>query len=340
MKARMELVFYLPYRLPRESASWGTEFLFAEINGLQVGIAALPPGAADRAPKSIDGLAIQTLSDEGAPIRDDAFQSQPILNHYSHFYEAVAAISIGDLSKDIPTDEERQKFINAGIAAASKFIQICKVLSRDDLLFFNVSPVTAPQFHLDAFPYSENWYADSSDQLLDAPDLNLTYSKSVGLRHGMNPVSWERISAAYRSGDQPRIDILLLLESRSAYMNADDRKAVLFAAMASEISAFVLAERKLLDRKFRQQLHSMDLPVWEKLFDAFPKAMGLPSLKDQDPTLFTELSLLFRVRNKIAHEGLCYVERDSSKQPILLTRSRIWNLVSAAEKAIDWTTSL
>lgn len=339
MTAKLELTFYLPYRLPRESKSWGTDILFTEINGLQSGIMALPRGAADQPPKNPDGLTIQTLSSDGTPIHDDMSQSQPMLNQYTRFYDAVVAVIIGELDGDSPNTKEREKFLNAGIAAASRFIHFCKVLSRDDLIFFNTPPVGS-NLHIEGFPYSENWFDADSNQLLGPPTLNSSYSQSVGVRHGMNPIPWNLLKAAYQSSEPPRIDILLLLESRSAFMNADDRKAVLFAAMAAEISAFVLIEQKLADKSLRKQLYTMDLEVWEKLFDALPKVMGLPSLKKENSTLFTQLSRLFRARNKIAHEGLCYIDRNDLQQPILLTRSQIWDLISVAEKVIDWVISL
>jgi len=314
--------------------------VFADAGDLKAGILVLPPGAAEQAPKTIDDFTVQSVLADGTPVENSALLSQPMGQRYFRFYEAVAAIVRGDLSGVSPNDREREKFLNVGISAASRFIQFCKVFSKDELVFFNVPPVSAPNFHLDGFPYSENWFDASSNQKLEVPNLNSTYSQWIGLRHGMTPVPWQRVSAAYQSQNQPPIDVLLLLESCSAYVNADDRKAVLFAAMAAEISALVLVEHKLPDKKLRQQLDTMDLPVWEKLFDAFPKVMGLASLKNSDPVLFGELSRLFRARNKIAHEGLCYIDKDDSQQPKLLTRSQVWELINAAEKAIDWTRTL
>jgi hypothetical protein len=329
LNVRLELTFFLPCLLPKDK-SWRNEPIFFETESLRVGILVLPESRAANAPKPVEGFSVQNVDDPGVGI------FQITTNPFRHFYEALSVAVFGQIAGQLPDEGERARFINAGITTASKFINLCKVLVRDEQISFPVPKVSPQSPHLDGLPYCETWFDNATGMKLADENLDHCYSQYIYGKYSPLSVKWDDLLDACKSKPDAPIDILMLLEAKSAFIAGDDRKSILFAAMAVEISSSLLLRRRLTDQRLLKQLETMDIAVWERYLDAMLKIAGLPSLKDSDSDLFSKAGIVFRVRNKIAHEGIAYLEKDSAGQPKHLSRRDVWPLILTAERVIDW----
>jgi hypothetical protein len=125
----------------------------------------------------------------------------------------------------------------------------------------------------------------------------------------------------------------LLLDAEVAMARWDDRKSVLFAAVAVEVAVRVFLSGKNASEEVTR---ARKTGFVEKYFDLLPRSNGLPSLKDAAPNIYMQVQSLFKVRNNIAHEGICYEHMDSNGRPDRLSRSETAQLIDAARKAVAW----
>jgi Apea-like HEPN len=93
---------------------------------------------------------------------------------------------------------------------------------------------------------------------------------------------------------------MVLLDAVLAFLDRDDRRALLYAAMAVEI----LAEKKIdeagiANRRGRPGESTIEKRLHRQAREAFGR-----SLKVENPTLYQQAEKLYHTRNKIVHEGV------------------------------------
>ena len=338
MKVRFELKLFLPYLLPRDSKTWGREAFEYERDKFKIGILVLPLDEAKAAPKPPEGFVVKR-TDSAEDIPTFQITKAP----HTHFYEVLLVVVTGNITErtQIYDNNVRAKFMNTAICETRPFLDFCRALARDTEIFFDTPPVKPDYLTFDGFPHQEGWFDPKTGAPLGDARVNFSTSEFVQGRSGVESAPWHKIRAAVRSGDSPPLHILTLLDTRKALARNDDRQAVLLAAIAVEVGIKSFLQTSRIDQQLLKDLeNSFEKEFWKKYFDVLPKLAGVPSLKDANAQLFENVARLFRVRNKIAHEGVAYLMKNQEGKPAILTRQQIAELVENAEKTIDWITSL
>ena len=114
-------------------------------------------------------------------------------------------------------------------------------------------------------------------------------------------ITWAQVQqadAAMLRGEPP-LAAGVLLDAVLASMDHDDRRTILYAAMAVEI----LATTKL-------QVTRTPRGAVAYLFDHQPLKVLGRSLRQEDPSLYAQIGRLYRTRNHIAHGGMAPVRPD------------------------------
>ncbi|MCJ7504323.1 MAG: hypothetical protein MUP80_14875 [Acidobacteriia bacterium] len=334
MKVRFEVKLFLPFLLPRDSKRWGSEPIEYGVGDLKIGIVVLPQEKAAEAPKPPRNLVLTHSEDTG-----EFPKSQITSTPHMSFYDVLLVAVTGDLHDvaDIYKLEVRSRYINTAIKSARRFFHYCRALAKDTEIFFDTPEVKPDNLSIDTFPHCEGWYDSQSGAPIGDNTVNKSYSEFVGARHGLSPVPWHRIRSAVRSEAEPPLHVLLILDARKALARYQDRVAVVLCAVAVEVAAKTYLQGSKLDKDILERLEKgLEQDFCNKYFDLLLRLAGAPSLKEEDATGFRALERLFRVRNKVAHEGIPYFEKDGHGTPVPLDHFEVSDLVATAEKAVDW----
>jgi hypothetical protein len=220
-------------------------------------------------------------------------------------------------------------------------LNFCRALARDRLIYFTGPDITREHPRFGGFPHCEGWFDPATGASVGPASINFCTGEDVGGRSGINPVPWERVQSATKSPSEPRRDVLAALDSQIAFSDYDHHKAVLLAAIAVEVAIKGFLQRTGMDGELLRKLEgSVELSFWEKYFDLIMRLASQPSLKEANPELYKQVEILFRVRNKIAHEGICYIDKDGKGAPIRLKFHQVSELVATGTNVIDWLDSL
>lgn len=130
-----------------------------------------------------------------------------------------------------------------------------------------------------------------------APNSN-RYIQNHLLQSAVTKHHIERADANILKGYLPLYQTVLL-DAVLAFWDRDDRRAILYAAMAIEI----LVERKLKEANKPRGKGPRKESTIEKLLHRQAKKIHGKSLKDENPELYHLAEKLYRTRNKIVHEG-------------------------------------
>lgn len=338
MKVRFELKVYLPFLLPRDSDRWGREAFEYPWKDLLIGIVVLPPEKAKEAPKPVEDFSAAHSEDTG-----ETQTWQITTTPHKYFYEVLLIAVTGEIQdrSEIYKPEVRVKYLNAAIRAARRFLDFCRGLARDAEIFFHTPEVSPDRLTFEGFPHCEGWYDPATGQAIGNQTINFCESEWIHGRYGCKAVPWHEIRSAVSSQDEPPLYILMLLDSHTALARYDDLKAVLFAAVAVEVAIKTYLQQTTLGKNILKRLeNTISESFPNKYFDLLLRLVGASSLREVDPELFKDLDKMFRARNRIAHEGICYLERDASGNPVPLTRLELVQLLDTAEKTIDWIQKL
>lgn len=125
------------------------------------------------------------------------------------------------------------------------------------------------------------------------------YIQNYRLQIALTKAYVEQADSNIVSGHFP-IHRMVLLDAILAFLDRDDRRAVLYAAMAVEI----LSEKKIDEAGIPNgRGRSGESTIEKRLHRQALQAFGR-SLKDENPTLYQQAEKLYRTRNKIVHEGV------------------------------------
>jgi hypothetical protein len=338
MDVFFQLTLYLPFLLPRDSKDWGAQPVDYTDGEFQIRIVVLPQEAAKDAPKGVDDMVATPAS---APPDITMFQITSIPHRY--FYEAMVVAVRGTVAnKDaLFTPLARVRFFNAAIEATRRFLNFCRAIARDTEIYFSGPDLTLENPTFGGFPHCEGWFDPETGASVGNDKTNICMGEFVVGRSGIKPVPWDRLQSEVRSPSQPRIDVLASLDAQVALVGYDHHKAVLLSAIAIEVAIKSFLRRSGMDDELLKKLEdSVELSFWEKYFDLLLRLAAQPSLKEKIPTLYKRVEILFRVRNKIAHEGICYLEKDGKGVPVRLKHREVSDLVATANHVIDWVDSL
>jgi hypothetical protein len=325
------------FLLPRDSKHCGNEPIEYPDGDLRIEIFVLPQEKAKEALQAPEGMVLTK------PDGPDFATWQITTTPHKHFYDVIAVLVIGSVAnqQDILNPIVRAKYFNAAIKAARRFLNFCRALSRDAQIYFNSPDVNPESLVFVGFPHCEGWFDPYSRVQIGTQSTNFCSGEMIGGRTGIESISWDRLRSEVTSANQPPIEILALLDAQIALAHFDDQRAVLLAAVAAEVAIKRFLQRTNLDKDHLKKLEdSLEIAFWEKYYDLLLSLAGQPSLKVAIPELYQQVEVLFRVRNKIAHEGICYLVKDGKSAPIVLKHLQIAGLVSTATNVIDWLGSL
>src|ERR1700687_1024658 len=337
MNVLFEFTLYLPFLLPRDLKDWGSQPLDYVDGEFKIRIVVLPQEAAKKAPESVENLTA-TPSWASPDISTWQITSTP----HKYFYEAMVVAVFGTIDgpEDIPRPITRARFLNAAIEATRRFLNFCRALARDTEIYFTGPDIAPEQPTFASFPHCEGWF-DPDGASLGTDATNFCSGECIGGRSGTKPVPWERVQSAMKSASEPRRDVLAALDSQIALSDYDHHKAVLLSAIAVEVAIKGFLQRTGMDVDLLRKLEdSVELRFWEKYFDLILRLASQPSLQEANPELYKRVEILFRVRNKIAHEGICYLEKNGKGVPIRLRFPQVSELVATGTQVIDWLDSL
>ena len=340
MEVQFQFTLYLPFLLPRDSKEWGSDPITYSDSDLQIAIVTLSQDKAHDAPRGPDEMTVARIPPGQSP-DITAWQITTIPHRY--FYDVIVVAVRGLVSKpeDIFKPIMRARFLNAAIEATRRFLGFSRALARDTLIYFTGQEVTPEHLNFIGFPHCENWLDPQSGTILGDDSINFCSGEVVGGRSGINCVPWKDLQSGVQSSRQPPADILALLDAETAAVNFEDSKAVLLAAIAVEVAVKSFLQRTDADKDILKTLEdSLELRFWEKYFHLLLTLAQQPSLKRVMPDLYKQIEILFRVRNKIVHEGICYLERDGQGMPIVLKHREIAGLVDTARNIISWLDTL
>ena len=338
MDVFFQLTLYLPFLLPRDSKDWGTQPVDYTDGEFQIRIVVLPQEAAKDAPKGVDDMVATPLSGPR-----DITMFQITSTPHKYFYEAIVVAVRGTVeNKDaLFTPLARVRFFNAAIEATRRFLNFCRAIARDTEIYFNGPDLSLENPTFGGFPHCEGWFDPETGESVGNEKTNICMGEFVGGRSGIRPVPWERLQSEVRSPSHPRIDVLASLDAQVALVGYDHHKAVLLSAIAVEVAIKSFLRRSGMDDDLLKKLEdSVELSFWEKYFDLLLRLAAQPSLKEKIPSLYKRVEILFRVRNKIAHEGICYLEKNGKGVPLRLRHREVNDLVATASDVIDWVDSL
>jgi hypothetical protein len=338
VEVQFQLTLYLPFLLPRDSRDWGSDPIDYSRGDLRIRIVVLRQELAKDAPVGVDDL---VATPQGTEPEFTIWQitSTP----HKKFYDAIVVLVVGSVEKneDLVKPVVRARFLNAAIGAARRFLNFCRALARDTEIYFNAPEVVPEYVRFAGFPHCQGWFDPYSGAALGDASTNFCSGEFVAGRSGINSIRWEALREAVQSSGQPPVEVLSLLDATIASANFDDRKAVLLAAISVEVAVKSFLQKTNFDKDQLKKLEdSLEIRFWEKYFDLLLPLAGQPSLKTAAPDLYKQIEVLFRVRNKIAHEGICYLEKDGKGHPMPLKHREIGSLVSAAGHVVDWLDSL
>jgi len=307
---------------------------------LAIGILVLPQSEAQKAPRGPDELSVSRVP-PGA--EEEITTWQIMTTPHKYFYEAIVVAVFGSIAdpEDVSKPIVRARFMNAAIEAARRFLTFSRALARDTLIYFVGQEVSTEHLHFIGFPHCESWWDLKSGNQLGDETINSCFGEVVGGRSGIEAVPWKKLQSAVQSLSQPPAHILALLDAQTAAVNYEDSKAVLLAAVGVEVAVKSFLQRTDSDKELLRLLEDrLELAFWEKYFHLLLTLVQQPSLKTAMPDLYKRIEILFRVRNTIAHEGICYYEKDDRGIPVVLRNREIWGLLNSARDAIDWLDTL
>jgi hypothetical protein len=333
VKVRFEFTLFLPFLLPRDSESWGSEPVWCTCGDLVAGILVRPRETVRDRPKSIDDVSVERRDGE------ELIGYQIISRPHTDFYESVAAIVVGMIenASDVQRADVQARYRNAAILMVRRFLGWCRSLASDTEIFFYSPEVTPEYSRFVGFPHYENWYDAETDRRIGDGTVNFAAGEDIVGRTGGVGIPWRTIRQSLESNGEPLVDSQLILDSQTALARQDDRKSIVFSAVAIEVACkrflFVLRRWK----RIRGQLKwPKGQGFADRYLDWLPRLANLPSLGDTNPALFGRMKSLFKVRNNIVHEGTCHELVDSGGTPVRLSRASAVELVTAAREAVAW----
>jgi len=131
-----------------------------------------------------------------------------------------------------------------------------------------------------------------------APDSSM-WMQNCRLQSAITKDHIEQADRTIVNGYLP-VPRMVLLDAVLAFLDRDDRRAVLYAAMAVEI----LAEKKIDEAGIPKGRGRPGESTIEKRLHRQAQAAFGRSLKVENPTLYQLAEKLYRTRNKIVHEGV------------------------------------
>jgi len=334
MKLLIIYQFYLDYFLPRndewENAQFGFEFKDDFIS-------VRPKNASeDLFPNDID----KTLSTMSLSLRKLGFSTSALKRKVEDV--AVDRIevrveticnNIGELQNE---DFREEKFARA-VRCCNIFLKHCRVLSENHFL-----KLLPREYSIKHERYNNLFPHTIAYLNKDNPDERLEV---------FNGVNAAASSGAIRSPESGTVDVHKILKTlepdfyNSMVVDASEMisterlsEGILLLAICCETKINKAFNDKGISETQLKRYRKPRISFAENYFDVLPSKFISRSLRGEDNQTFTLLEQLYRVRNKIAHEGKCVLELDDGSEREV-DESLSIDFLNITKKVLTWVDS-